>query len=809
MRFFRPKRNSAESGVILATMRMRNNAGILCLLAAVSPATAQEEWEGRSVSEVRAGDGWRRHRFENLRPLLRARTGEPYTRENRSRDERALWDQGLFSDVRIDVRPGLLLVVSVAEYELVAELEIRGHSVYPSAEIQEKLAVRAGRYLNPSQLRQDEEALAEMYVSKGYHFFRSRREETPIEGGVRLRWILTEGPLVSVEAVEFTGNAGVSGSDLKRRIRTRENDVLLFIPTGKNPFLQRNLAEDVKWIQVAYWTEGWLDVAREGRVFVEDVVFNEAKTSVRVRYHIEEGSRYVVRGVRIRGNTVFAEAEIRSWLSVRPGDFYSERKAHEDVRKIREKYGERAYVLAEVDAEKLVSGDRPELELLFDVRENGKVFIGEVGIRGNGKTREEVIRRELTRAGFLPGEEFDRSKLDKAVRRLRSTGWFGSEHDPSRGVSVRWKPGNEPNVQDVEVEVLEDPSREEGRTGNIRFGGGYSSAWGFLGMFEVTQTNFDLADLPTSLSDFLNGTAFAGGGQMLRLRLAPAVHRQAGSLEFREPYLFGWEVGFGLRLYHNETDRESWHERRTGGALLFDKPLDPFRLELALAGYEIGVSNLEGDAPSSVASLDGTHQLRSITPAIVFDTRNHPLSPSEGVRARLSWEYAGQLLGGDFDFNKWIAEAEGYLTLFESPTGLKHVLSARVVFGVADQDPPPFERFYAGGRGSIRGFEYRGIGPRENGDPIGGRALAFGSLEYSFPLFTEILRGAVFWDVANLTEDLSDLTRTQFRNTLGVGIRFTIPILSQIPIAIDFGFPLSKTEEDEEALITLDIGRPF
>lgn len=791
----------------------RPGRGWLCVSASLCPLFLASLWlpafaQDEPLDDVRAGDGWRRQRFDNFRDLLHARKGAPYSPEKKALDERKLWDQGLFSSVRIDV-VRRVAVVHVAEFDVVVALEIRGPTAYKTAEIEEKLYVRAGRHLDPALLRKDEEALTELYVPKGYAFFRVRREDRPEPGGVRVIWHLDEGPLVSVEAVEFTGNRGIDSSDLKRRIRTRENDTLLFFTTGRNPFVAKLLEEDVKWIQVAYWTEGWLDVMGERRVFVEDLVFNEAKTSVRIRFHVDEGPRYAVRGVRVTGNAVFPESEIRSWLATKPGGFYSERTAHLDVQKIREKYGERAYVLAEVEAERVVADDGPALDVVFRIRENERMTVGQIDIRGNPKTRDDVIRRELTRNGFVPGEEFDRSKLDRAVRRLRQTGWFGTEQDPLRGVKVHTKPGDGSNVQDVEIEVQEDPQKEEGRTGNVRFAAGYSSQYGPLGILEITQRNFDLGDLPTSLQDLFEGTGFAGGGQLLRLRLAPALHRQTGSLEFREPYFFGAELGFGLRVYHSETDRESWHERRTGGAVVFDKTVDPFRFEIAFGGYQLGITDLEDGTAASIAALEGTNLLLSITPAIVLDTRDHPMFPSEGVRAMISWEYAGQLLGGDFDFNKWTATVDAYWTVLTSASGLKHVLSVHGVLGYADLDPPFFERFSGGGRGSIRGFEFRGIGPREDGDPVGGRAYAFASAEYSVPLFTEHLRLAAFYDVANLTEDWVGLRETGWRQSVGFGVRFTIPGLLQIPVAIDFGFPLSRGDDDEEEMITIDLGKLF
>jgi outer membrane protein insertion porin family len=782
----------------------------------LSLAPIQEDWEGKEIREVLPGTGWRRHRFENFKSLLNARPGQRYTLEKRSDDYKRLFSKGLFTpDIEIDCKlaDGMVVVtVSVVEYDIISDVEFRGHSVFSTAQLAAALRIAPDRYLNPAHLKLDKDTLTEMYVSKGHHFFKVREELQAGARGVRLIWHLDEGPMVSVEKIEFTGNESVSTGDLKDYLLSKENSYLLFIPVGKQPFLERNLREDVERIKIYYSLEGWLDIHNEKprpRVFLEDVVFNDAKTAVRIRYHVDEGPRYVIKNVKIRGNTLFPEAEIRSWLVSKPGDFYSEKNSGLDVGKIREKYGERAYILAEINAEKIFAMAGHELDLLFDIKENNKVYAGKLNIQGNTKTREDVIRREFTRVGFLPGEEFNSRALERGVTRLRASGWFGGDPtDPTRGVGVKTIPTG-PGQSDVTVEV------KEGQTGNVRFAAGYSSSFGILGVIEFTQRNFDIADLPKSFDDLISGNGFAGGGQFLRVRFAPAAKRQSGLLEFKEPYFFGEHLGFGIRAYSQNTLRESYDERRTGFNIAFDKPLDPFKIEFVFGGYNIRLSDLDSDAPAQIQDLEGSNLLLSMSLGVVFDTRNSPLFPSEGVKAALIFEYAGQVLGGDFDFNKWTFDSEFYWPIFETESKLKHVVSLNFTFAWADPqrddlEVPIFERFYAGGRGSIRGFEFRGVGPMENGDPIGGESYLYASLEYTFPLFTEILRGAVFFDVANLQLDLDDFKfREGWRTSVGFGIRFIIPQLSNIPVAIDFGFPLSKEDQDERQTITFDIGRLF
>jgi outer membrane protein assembly factor BamA len=204
----------------------------------------------------------------------------------------------------------------------------------------------------------------------------------------------------------------------------------------------------------------------------------------------------------------------------------------------------------------------------------------------------------------------------------------------------------------------------------------------------------------------------------------------------------------------------------------------------------------------------------SLAPAIIYDSRDSIIFPTEGARAEFRFEYAGQCLPGDFNFNRINTEVEGHVTIHETEGHLRHVLSASATFGWIHgarqaRDVPLIERNYAGGRDGPRGFEFRGVGPHQSGDPVGGEALALGTLEYSYPLFVEFLRGAFFYDIGTLTPKIELMAHEKWRNTVGFGIRFLIPQLGNIPVKLDFGFPLSKREEDERQTVTFDIGALF
>ncbi len=809
----RPHRTTPVPGGVLALILTIPALASLPLHAQDAP----QDWEGKTISAVRPGTGWNRENFKdtisNLTPLRR---GQPITAARVDQAYKELWKTGHFEHVKIDVKPDpanpaqVAVAVSVTEYQVVERVDFQGLKAIPVSQVKPRLKIEPGDRLNAFHLKQDRDTLRDEYLQKGYPFSTVREELRPAPGGVALTWIVEEGPMVSVREISFTGITLDEG-DLKKFMLTKENGRLLYvIPTGKEPFVERNLREDIERIKLHYRLEGWLDIHHGDRVFVQDLEFNEDRTQVAVKIHVDEGIRYTIRGIRFQFDAeskgIFAPDEMRSWLVSKEGEPFTESNATRDAARIREKYGEKAYITAEVGYSTVFPPQGHDLDLVYTIKENGKMYVGRILFEGNTKTREEVLRREFTRMGFLPGEEFNSRNLSRGMNRIRDRGWV----EVPGGINYRTQEGDDPQTRDIVVEV------KEGQTGNIRFAAGYSSAYGILGILEFTQRNFDLADLPSGFDDMFGGTGFAGGGQFLRLRLAPAARRQTYVGEFREPYFFGYDLGLGLRAYKISTVRESYDEDRTGGAVTFDRRFDPFILQLGFSGYRIAVDGVEEDAPPAVRELEGTNDVFSVTPALILDTveRDHLLVAHEGIRASLSYEYAGQLLPGDFDFHKVTFNFDAYFTLLQSETKLKHVLSSQLTVGWAyeaeDMDSIPLiERFYAGGRDSIRGFEFRGMGPHENGDPVGGDAYVFGSLEYSFPFFVEVLRGAAFWDIANLSSTFDGLFHDKWRNVVGFGIRFMIPQLGNIPITLDFGFPLTKDDDDERQTVTFDIGRLF
>ncbi len=776
------------------------------------PQDPPEPWEGFEVVET-VVTGARRESKVSIENQSGLKKGVSLTKDRLDRAYKSLWAMSRFEWIQIDPKPladkKVRVEIRVTEYEVIDRVQFDPKP----REIEERklaqdLSLLPGLSLNPYQLKLDRDRLRNHYLEEGYPFSSVEEVLTPSPGGVQLTWRILEGPQVSVKEIIFSGIVEGDEGSLRQYLLSKQNPRLWFITTGTEPFVERKLREDLERIKLYYQLEGWLDIRVGENVFLKDLEYSADKTEVVVRIHIDEGRRYRIRNVRFdidpSGPRVFDPEELRSWMTSRPGDPFTDNAANKDVMRIRDRYGEKAYIQAEISYETLTSVERHELDLVFRIKENDKIYVGRLQFEGNTKTQEEVLRREYTRLGFAPGEEFNRRAMERANRRIQDRGYV----EPGIGITTRTQEGDDPRTRDVIIDV------REGQTGTVRFAAGYSSSFGILGILELTQRNFDLTDLPESFEDVVGGTAFAGGGQFLRIRLAPAAQRKSYSIDFREPYFFGYELGMGTRAYYVNTLRESYDDQRLGASLTVDKRFEPFAFQLTFKAERIDITNVETDAPLRVLDIEGRNRIISLTPALVYDSRDSIIFPSEGFRALLSLEYAGQVLPGSFDFNRLTFETEGHVTLFTTESKLKHVLSYQTVFGWAHgardtAEVPLIERFYAGGRDSIRGFDFRGMGPHDGDDPIGGEAYVFFSTEYSWPLFVEFLRGAFFYDLANLTPRIEELADDKWRSAVGFGLRFLIPQLGNIPVKLDFGIPLTRESEDERESVTFDIGALF
>jgi outer membrane protein insertion porin family len=385
--------------------------------------------------------------------------------------------------------------------------------------------------------------------------------------------------------------------------------------------------------------------------------------------------------------------------------------------------------------------------------------------------------------------------VDRARRRLEGTGFFrpGS-------VQITTIPTQNPDVVNVLVRV------EEADTTNLILGAGISSNSGLLGNISLVQRNFDLADWPKSAQDFWRGEAFRGAGQLFQIVLEPGTELQRYRIDFRDPHVADSDFSLSTSLFFFDRTRDSYDERRIGGNIGFGRELaEDLTAYMNLRLENINIRNIDADAPRDVFDVQGSSGLTSVEVGLVKDTTDSILFPSEGYRLSGSIEQAGAL-GGNYTFTRAVADGRKYWTVTRDVLDRRSVLALHGRVGNIFGDAPIFERFFAGGQGSLRGFRYRGVGPHKNDTAVGGDWIALASAEYSFPIFEKSLSGVLFIDTGTVEKRMSF---GSWRASAGFGVRFTVPFFGPVPFALDFGFPIAKQKGDDTEIFSFSIGTSF
>lgn len=777
----------------------------LALLVLVSEAAPQDLPRRKTIRKINV-EGLRRTSEEKLLSRLRIRIGEVYDPTKARRETARLYSLGQFRRVEgplvTELEDNVEIKFVVEEKPIVRRLRLVGVQNLSEAHLLDEtpaMRTRTDGLYNPHWIRQDTEAIREKYLAEGYLFVRVTPEVQEKEDGVYVTFLIVEGTLVRIQEVAFTGNTAIPDGELLGLMSTREKDFWFFGLVRPGFYDHETLETDLKTLRTQYQRHGYHDV----KVELESVEPDVAKEWLRIVIRIEEGPQYIFQGYRFSGNAVFSSQTLAELTTAPVGKPYNADRMERDLDAISNYYGDRAYIFADVAPSFEHAYDKPDVYVRFKVTEGNETYIEEIRIRGNKRTQDRVIRRELE---LYPGERIDRSKIIKSRSNLARLGIF-------KDIRYSYEPGSSPAYKDLVFDV------EESETGQLQVGVGVTSGFGFLGNLRITKQNFDITDLPNSLYEIPD--RFTGAGQTFDLLLSPGTRRSLYRFMFVEPYLFDTRNSFTLAASSLDFRREDWDEGRAtfaprvGHAFDFDRD---FVVSIGLRAEDVEVTDIDDDAPSDVFAAKGHTTVLALNTTVSYDKVFHePFEgPYEGHRESIFYEYAGGFLGGHVDFHKVEVRNGFYFPLYvQRPENLHHVIAVLNTFGVIEPHDsgdsiPIFERFFLGGPFTVKGFEFRGLGPHENRSPVGGTAELYGTVEYSFPLLQKYLRGVFFLDYGNLAPDLSEFTFDEMRYAAGGGLRIIFPFLGPpIPIGLYLGWPIQKEPDDESRAFLFTVGGRF
>ena len=722
---------------------------------------------------------------EKILSMARSKAGQLFS------DSQARQDVGRIAAVKgvefayYSIEPAgekIKLIFVVKEKNVIRMITFSGDKKYDDKKLIEQLGFNRGDYLDKFTAKAGAEKLTEYYYKRGYPFVRVDFDDSGIEQG-RLHYIIDCGQRAKIKKVRFEGNASIKNKELKNVIKSKPKNLGIF----QNFFKQETLDDDLIKLQKAYDRRGYLDTKVTAKTN-----FGKNNKNVELVYAIEEGKQYNVEKIELVGNEFYSDANLTGTFRLKENRFYSDEKAEYDRDEILRIYREAGFINVEVESVRQFTADN-KIIARFDIKEGERFRIGQVNISGNTITQDKVVRRVLDEKEFKPGEWYN-------AHIAQGNGEGELEKDVKMNVYTETATitpvGEKPGQKDAEVRIT------EGKTGSILFGAGVSSTDGLIGQVIYEQRNFDIKKWPKDWRKFFSEDAFKGAGQRLRIALEPGTEVSRYSISFTEPYLKDKPIAMTLAGSIWERERESYDEQRQKGYLGFTKRMKNGRYRiLAFRLENVAVESVDNDAPKEVTDVKGDNLLAGIKLGFGRDTTDNRFTPTKGKNYEVSYEQ----VAGDCTFGILDGTYRWYKTLHEDLARRKTVLETKLHAATIIGDAPLFEKFYAGGIGSVRGFDYRGISPRSgpDDDPVGSKWLVTASGEIVVPLTSEMLSALFFVDTGMI--DTGGI-----RAAAGIGIQIMIPQwFGPVPMRFELAAPFLKSGDDDTQVFSFSVGALF
>ncbi len=742
-----------------------------------------------------------------IRSNIRLKPGASFVPGATQDDVHSLYGTGQFYNIRVAVDQadgGVVLTYIIQARPRITDIKLEGNDELSESKLKKKITVKVGEPLDEQKLFSNVQEMKKLYEEYGLPDTKIKYvlniEEATGHGTVTFQ--VEESPKVKITDVSFAGTTAFPQKTLRKEIKTRKRWAFSWL-TGSGYFKQDEFDSDREDLADFYRSRGYLDFEIK-----EAQLTHPTTNSLAVKFNVFEGRQYKLGSVKFTGTKIFSDAEIvqglrathsfahkkgklgPNGLPMDTGDTFTPDGLSKDTEAIQDFYGSKGYIdISQGQALRTLRVPNVEtgtIDLEFHLDDSQKAYVQKIEIRGNLKTKDKVLRRELA---ISPGDVLDMVRVKISKQRLEGLQFFGK-------TDLRPEP-TEPPIAGRKNLVI---NVEEQNTGNFTMGAGFSTVDSLVGYAEVSQSNFDLFHPP----------GFTGGGQKMRLRLQLGTQRQDYELSFVEPWFLDRKLSLGVDLYRHQLNFESpgnlYNETRTGMKVSLTRALgSDFLIGSAYYAVEdIGISLTPPATnayvapygiPPSVAKESGDHLYQRIGGSIAYDTRNSVQLPNHGQRSELTGEFSA----GDKSYYKIEAKSSWYF-----PGLLKgHVLEAGGRGGIADGisggDVPFYDRYYLGGLYSLRGFKFRNIAPRDKDglgnyyeEPVGGDSYWFGSLEYSVPILEKdggvSLRFAMFYDIGAVSEAPYSFS-SSYSDNWGLGMRLNIPHLG--PLRLDYGIPIT------------------
>ncbi len=670
------------------------------------------------------------------------------------------------------------LIFVVKEKPIITKLKVVGNNDIDFDDLKGQIKTKEFAILDVNTVKSDVAALQKYYEEKGYYLASIDYELKKInEENTELIFNVKEFDKVRVKKINFLGNNAFSDEQLKDIMETREDALFAFMNNSGN-FKEFNFQTDVERLKYFYKTKGYLQV----NVGTPEITVSEDKKWVFIAVKVQEGPQFTINDITFQGELLFPEEKLMEKLTLKKEKTYSEELLRNDIQALTEMYQDEGYAFANVLRTLHVVPGENKVDVEFSFEKGKIAYFGKIHVKGNSKTRDKVIRRELQ---IKEGVRFSGSALRISKENVNRLGFF----EPNSVVFNTVSPKGKDDVLDVEISV------KERNTGQISLGAGYSTATGAFLNASISQNNFQ------------------GLGQTLSFGLTLANTQKTFNLGFTEPYLFDTQWTAGADIFQTQnSSSNSYSYKSKGFDLRVGHPVwDYTRLFVTYKMEDTQIQDLN-DPTLDAETENGLSS--SINTNLVLDKRDNKYEPTKGIYTSVAAEYAG--LGGDKYWYKSELDSRYYYNVIGDLVFRSRLYSAKLE-QVDGHKIPRTEKFTLGGSRNLRGYTYEAIGPQrtvaDNTGFIrtfneGGLFTAFTQVEFEHPLAREAgLKWVVFFDAGNVYQThIGENKNYNMKMDYGFGFRWFSPIGV---LRFEWGKPINPEVKDAGSQFHFDIGQLF
>ena len=734
------------------------------------------------IRDIRV-EGVQRTEAGTVFTYLPVKVGEQINDEKAAQAIKALYATGFYQDVRLEA-DGDVLIVSVQERPAIASIDIEGAKEFTKDNLKDGLkqaGIAESRIYDKSLLDRAEKEIKRQYTSRGFYSAKVTITVTPLERNrVALKFDIEEGEVTKIADINIIGAKDFSEKELLRQMKLTTPGWFTWF-TKDDQYSKQQLTADLESLRSYYLNRGYL----EFNIDSTQVSITADREKIYITIAITEGPVYKIGDVKYSGELIVKEEELRALANIKQGDTFSREKIVDATKRITDRLGNDGYSFANVNPVPDLNRAQRIAGFTFFVDPGRRVYVRRVNIAGNQKTQDEVIRRELRQ---LESSWYSLEKIARSKERLQRTGYFSEVNIETPAVT-----GTSDQV-DVNVTVTER------NTGTLNFGVGYSAAEKLTVQASVSQSNI------------------LGTGNLLAFQLSNGSVNKVYSVTYVNPYWTPDGISRGFDLFRRDVDTSSlqiasYHTYSTGASMRFGIPVTEY--DTVNLGFTAERTKLQVDASAPQRYLDFIQEFGETTNTFrtnvgfARDTRDSLTWPTRGWLNEVGLEVG--FPPGDLTYYRANYQSQ----LFYTPSRLTWLtLMLNGELGYADgyhgKSLPFFKNFYAGGTGSVRGFETATLGPRDtNGDVLGGNRRIVGNIELLFPMpgyKEKNLRLAGFFDFGNVWGQDDKISGADIRASAGIAVSWDSPVG---PLRFSFGTPLKKRPDDKIERFQFQLGRIF